>query len=239
MIRPFVIVGRPRTGTTFLRRTLTTHPDVVCHGELFAAKFLGVARPLLVSCGLDFDIERRNANPVAFLDAILACYDDKWVGFKLLLGQQDVVMNEVSRRGWPMIVLRRDNLLASYSSGLIVKATGQAHAYPNAEIKRATVEFVRAEFDRFIRRENDNWQLFFEKWCPRNDLLNLEYREIAFGDGLKRVLEFLGAKPSDLTPGLQKRNPDDMLARFVNPEAVVAHLQDIGHTEWLCEKPEP
>ena len=84
----FVIISYPRTGSNLLCSLLDSHPDILCHLEIFhqEAIFLsGDSRALK-----EFDLVKRDADPLRFLGMI---WDEDYgrrlraVGFKLFFGQ--------------------------------------------------------------------------------------------------------------------------------------------------------
>jgi hypothetical protein len=106
----FVILALHRTGSTYLVNTLNAHPDIVCKGEIFRSK----AR------------ENDLYDPIPFMDHWLdAKKNIPFVGFKLMLDQDDEVLREIARRRFRIMLLTRPNELAQYSSQLIARKTGK------------------------------------------------------------------------------------------------------------------
>jgi LPS sulfotransferase NodH len=234
MIEPFVIIGRQRSGTTLLRHALSRHPNVICHGEIFNRNGMrglkGRARKVLPSLAT-----LRESDPIAFLDHFLAAHDRGRVGFKLLLRQNQTVMSEIIRRQWPLIILRRQNLLARYSSHMIAKSTGQHCVRNGTTVIREQLTFNAAEFERYCRQDNNLWRSEYEDIGIPKKILDLDYCDVAFGDGLARCFEFLGLEPMEVAPCLQKLNSSDIVSRFTNPDDVLAYLARVGRMDWRTE----
>src|SRR5580704_14341800 len=100
---PFAIIGSQRSGTTYLRRSLNDHPDIVCHGEPFGPGGLGVLEPPVRRARMPGQGER-DADPIAFLDRLMAFHTTGIAGFKLLLAHSPPVLEEIAARGYRLIV---------------------------------------------------------------------------------------------------------------------------------------
>ncbi|MGI9170150.1 MAG: sulfotransferase [Caulobacteraceae bacterium] len=238
---PFAIIGLQRSGTTFLRRSLDDHPDIACYGEIFQPRRMvnlqGVA-------GIDEmpSKEERDADPIGYLDRFLSLFADGFIGFKLLLAQSPEVMEEVARRGYRLISLRRENALAKYSSTMIfksMKGTGERFLRPANEGPAAVrATFSAAAFEQYRARDRQQWAAFEavrDRYRP--PCCDIEYAELAWGDGLDRVLDFLGASRRSLDAGIVKQNSTDVISRFDNPRAVGAYLSSHGLDAWSHEGP--
>ena len=134
----FVILGRGRTGSNFLRTSLASHDDVVVFGELFnnAARQRGEISwggyPGYKSNGAKL-VSLRDQNPLEFLDHAVFGRMPKHVGavgFKLFYyhAKQDDwrgVWPHLKDIGVRAIHLKRRNLLATHVSGMMAERTGQ------------------------------------------------------------------------------------------------------------------
>ncbi len=135
---------------------------------------------------------------------------------------------------WKCIILFRDNLLATYSSGLIAAATGQGIAHTGDNKLTKDVEFKPDEFARFVAKRTAEFenlkQLITEN---EGEYIETRYLEISTAAGIKRVLEFVGADSNLLArPTTAKRNTSTILKRFSNPAQAENYLKDIGKLEW-------
>lgn len=238
---PFAIIGSQRSGTTYLRRSLNDHPDIVCHGEPFGPGGLGALEPPVRRAELP-DKQGRDADPIGFLDALMSFHRTGVAGFKLLLAHSPPVLDEIARRGWRLVVLRRDNALAKYSSIQILVAmqgAGDRFKRPANEGPTAIKATFHAEgFERYMESDRARWEGFTEilhRHAPPH--FELEYGELAWGDGRERVLDFLGVERRPLDAGIEKLNSTDVVSRFVNPEAVNEYLEIHGLTHWRHEGP--
>jgi hypothetical protein len=238
---PFAIIGSQRSGTTYLRRSLNDHPDIVCHGEPFGPGGLGLLEAP-VRKGRMPSKEERDADPIAFLDRLMAFHTTGLAGFKLLLAHSPPVLNEIAERGYRLIVLRRENALAKYSSIQILIALQRAGDRFDRPANRGPsaikATFDAAEFERYVDSDRSRWRAFedvLERHAPPH--LDLEYAELAWDDGRERVLDFLGAERRSLDAGIEKLNSTDVVSRFANPDVVREYLVAHELTPWAHEGP--
>lgn len=240
-MKPFVIVGAKRSGTTFLRKSLDDHPEIVCHGEAFApGKPTGFSRPV-VAAKMPSK-EERDAEPVAFLDKLLAFHHEGYAGFKLLWGQAPEIQEEVVRRGFHIVVINRENMLAKFSSWRILSTMREAgepfHRPANEGPSAVKIPFQARRFERYCGVERDE-EAAFRALCAKYDppLLNVTYEELVWGDDVGRILDFLGAPRQPLNPNIEKQNSSDIVSRFENPERVRSYLKRHGLERWASEGP--
>ena len=238
---PFAIIGSQRSGTTFLRRSLNNHPDIVCHGEPFNPDSEGVLEAPLQRADLPSKQER-DADPIAFLDRMMSFHPNGLAGFKLLLAHSPPVLNAIAARGYRLIVLRRENALARYSSVQILAATqGSGRYFVRAVGKRPLqikATFDAKAFEQFVESDVARWKHFadiLERHSP--PCFELEYSELVWGGGVQRVLDFLGAARRPLKAWMEKVNSTDVVSRFTNPDLVSEYLSARRLTRWAQERP--
>lgn len=243
MPRKFVILSMPRSGTGFVYTALDSHPDVVCHGELFMPKRVGALSGKLKKNRKSFrgelTKEYRNRSPVEFLNTVLEYDPDvDFAGFKLFFPQNEEALRHVIHsRDYSKIVLRRDNLLAMYSSARTAQAGGQGKVQVGQEVKRVKIRFDESDFYTFKAR-HDKYTGLGRRLLQDSgaDFLDVEYTEFSDAGKFDEIFRFLGAAPMRrLSPAVAKRNPSDILARFENPEEVRDFLERVGRPEWARE----
>ena len=129
-MQEFVILGLPRSGTTYLTTLLNGHPDIMCYGEVFNPYAVIRHKP----DARDTEVFERDARPLATVDAVFDAARDKGVmagGFKFMLGHNIAVLQHLAERdGLRIIHLRRQNRLAQASS--MIKAA-QTRAWADRE----------------------------------------------------------------------------------------------------------
>ena len=236
--RPFVILSDSRSGTSFLSETLNTHPQIVCHGEVFhkspAHHLKGDWR------GLD-------------LERILAMREESWsnylawifdqpgaaaVGFKMWQTHNPEACDALLTDERVLkIIYERTNVLARYSSSRLVRATGLYNLGvkgKRSEKLETMVTFHRPEFEAYIARHRQIFATYRER--AAGPVLELTYDALRT-DGFRPVLGFLGVEDVPLQAQKQKLYGSDILARFEPLERaeVLAVLEKLGHPEWATE----
>jgi hypothetical protein len=238
---PFAIVGSQRSGTTYLRRSLNNHPDIVCHGEPFNPDSEGALVPPARWADLPGK-DAREADPIAFLDRLMSFQAGGVVGFKLLLAHSPAVLNEIAARGYRLIILRRENALARYSSRQILATMQDSGQIPPPSTNKGPsaikATFDVTAFEQFNESDRARW-IAFENILDRHQppRFELEYDELGWGDGRERSLDFLGVERRPLRAWMDKLNSPDVVSRFSNPEVVRDYLRVRGLTRWEHEGP--
>jgi LPS sulfotransferase NodH len=198
----FVILAAPRTGSNMLCTLLGSHPDVLCHHELFNPDGIFYALDLRDG-SLDLgDLEQRDRDPVAFLERIWSEHrGHSHVGFKMTHRQNEAVLDAVLRdRGVRKVVLRRRNRVRTYVSRLISEQTGRWEVYDEAELGR---EQPRVRVDVVALRqsvaENDAYYDDVERSLRDvgRPYLDVCYERLVAGEERTRLLEFLGLPHPD------------------------------------------
>jgi LPS sulfotransferase NodH len=132
----FIILAAPRTGSNLLCTLLNSHPEVLCHHELF--------NPEGIFYALDYrdgslhlgSMAERDREPFAFLQRVWEnTQGASCVGFKMTRGQNDAVMQGlIEDSGVLKIVLYRKNRLKTFVSELVARQTGQWEVYEGDEV---------------------------------------------------------------------------------------------------------
>jgi hypothetical protein len=213
----FCIVTAGRTGSTWLRLLLDSHPDITCHGEVF-----GENLSTLAATGSDAHhglLAERAADPHGFLvRRVFAPSRCRAVGFK--------VLNRQLTQRWPSLLdalrgepgvrivhLVRRNLLKRFVSEYFVGTVTHRHSARSSEATadvrpiRIPVESILADLST-VRREVDAMREAFRQH---------PMHEIAYEDcvsdperALGGLLGFLGAAPAPLDADIRKLLPDDL-----------------------------
>lgn len=240
----FAVVAMSRSGSTRLCEILDTHPAVICHHELFHQHEVQAYLPRDRGLKL-MDRERRDADPAAFLRRFLDFAQSRFRdtarhGFKVLLnGEQGRVALEVvcpmERLG--KIVLRRDNLLAWYTSRQLAAETGVWQRGRDAppddrdhKIAFDPQQFFAAAGQRIVMlravvaRLRQSGQRFLE----------LEYGETLAPAGLEKVWQFLGVAPIRAESPTSKLNTRALLDCYLNPDEVRSAMLAVGRPDWLA-----
>lgn len=232
----FLIMGLPRSGTTYLMTLLNTHPDVLCAGEQFNPYAIIGAQ----SESRDHaDLLRRDwaprAHSKAFFEA-LAEGPHTCIGYKFMIGHNIRMLSGIpDLADCRLIYVHRENRLAQISSLIKADTTKRwAQDRPDAHVQR--------KIDVGPWRISHYWHEFatfdflFSEWfrtLPQKKM-KLEYREM-FQDGFERKLcRFLGL---DFDPGMKsplvKQGTNTILDRFKRPEPIRKYFTKLGRQRWL------
>ena len=242
----FIILASQRTGSNMLVSVLDGHPEIRCHGELFRRNNVGKKGALKVLKKIDPAYESadyRDLHHVDYINAVRKAEKDnsRFFGFKLMLNQaENAHAGFINNTDYRKILLRRDNLLAVYSSNLIARETGQGNVKAHQEVKPAQVIFKPKGFLRFLGKHTEKYQAERNRLDrgAGNDYLEISYLDICKKSGTEEVFRFIGVDP-EMGSGrtdTRKRNTSKILERFSNPETVKSCLADLDHLDWLDER---
>lgn len=229
----FAILAAPRCGSNWLCTLLDSHPEVLCHHELF--------NPTGILCSRSWSEEERTAlgtegdrdrDPLGFLERAWGFADGyRAVGFKLNLGQSEAVRRHVlSDPGIRKLVLKRANRVKSYVSERIAEATGEWESYPEAAAGNGHHR-VAVEVDGLLHHAERN-RLYYEEIeealaASGQAWLELTYEKLGQEEERRRALRFLGVEPppEGLREATRKQNPADLRHTIANFEGLAALLQ--------------
>jgi hypothetical protein len=225
----FVILNAPRTGSNYLCTLLNSHPEILCHHEIFNPHVVGVARHLQNSDFLMGTIEERERDPVEFLGRVWRQpMGRSSVGFKLCWKQNETIFRTVlADPGIRKIVLKRRNRVKSFVSLLLARQTGEWVIYDDAAAPgaRPKVHVDQAELLNHIAF-NEAYYGEIEAAVQNPHMSQLLYYEDLFSEaGLCSTLSFLGAAEPDraLLAGqtwkLSSSSLRDLVANFESLEA--------------------
>ena len=202
---------------------LDSHPEILCHHEIFNPRGIFVAQRLR---GGDFalgSIEERDADAVAFVDRIWRRPEGhRCVGFKLTCGQAEPVLAQVlADRRVRKIVLRRRNRVKTYVSERIAERLDQWEVYdereleavrPRVEVDPDRLRAHAAEFDRFYRRIELRLEETGQRW------LRVDYEKLEDAEEGARLLRFLDLDPEGVRLEVRsvKQNPRDLRELVAN-----------------------
>jgi LPS sulfotransferase NodH len=229
----FVIIAAPRTGSNLLCTLLNSHPEVLCHHELFNPQGIYTALTLRDRPPALGTIEDRDRDPLAFLarawqtGAGFGC-----IGFKWTRGQNETVLRAVVEDpDVKKIVLRRRNRIKTFISEKIAQQTQQWEVYDEHDLSRPRprvsvddtelLNHISAN-DRFY---DDLGSLLDRTDQPRVDVC---YESVFSPAEQSRLLQFLGVKDTlrPLVAASVKQNPTDLRELIANFGELTASLED-------------
>ncbi len=253
----FVLLTTQRTGSTWVRTSLNSHPAIASYGELFLEWGRGFPS------GAQFaplDVEyfesrlRRDADSVgpvsrarccrAYLDELYRSpRPERAVGFKLMYSQvrrNPALVAYLLASRVRVIHLSRDNLLDVVISGAAAAARGQAHAAAEDSVRAVTVrldpEATRRRLAGLERRVAVVRVALRASRLPTQEMLYERLR--ADPSGLSRALDFLGVDPrhgAGLTSGLRKLNERPRSELVANWDELERSLRGTRFAAYLDE----
>jgi LPS sulfotransferase NodH len=235
----FVILAAPRTGSNLLCTLLNSHPEVLCHHELFNPN--GIFYALEYRDGsMDLgSMESREQDPFGFLQRVwehpqgASC-----IGFKMTRGQDAGIMqNLIDDSGVRKILLYRRNRLKTFISEQLARQTDRWEVYEKDELATVTpslrvdVESFKAHCElneRYYRDIKDALQSARQTW------LETAYEDILNADEHVRLLEFLGVGTTGakLTQSSVKQSDKDLRTHIENFRELELALEG---SEYLAE----
>ena len=230
----FVILATPRSGSNWLCTLLDSHPDILCHHELFNPR--GIHYSLRCRDGRLAHLgsfEERNWCPAEFLER---CWRESLghavVGFKLNRGQNQGIFRRVlSDSAVRKIVLTRANGVKAFVSELIAERTGLWESYPGMPVSAKAVK-VKVDYEDMLRRIDENRRYLGELLEPLKssgqEYLRTVYEDLAFDAERHRILRYLGVTPCverlrTVTRKLNSTNLRDHVENFDEIEAEMSN----------------
>ncbi len=224
-VRRFAILSTRRSGSNLLCTLIDSHPDALCHHELFNPRGIFTALDLRDTPTPLHDIAARERDPAAYLAQVWrytrghAC-----VGFKMTPEQHPEILQTVlDDTGIAKIVLRRNNPLRALVSERIAEITGRWEAYAG-ETKPAThprIHIERDELDRHVQQVEafydsltDTMQRSGQHW------LELRYESLFDAVEQHRLCAFLGLSPRILQARSVRQNPEPLEQLLDNADAL-------------------
>jgi len=221
-ITRFVILAVPRVGSNYLCGMLNSHPEILCHHELFHPNDIYYAFGHR-NGDLDFGtLQDRDHLPKEFLIRVweenLGCAA---VGFKLLSGQNRTAFELVlGDTGIKKILLTRRNRIKTYVSLLRAQRTG---VYSNAD-KDQRRKDIKVTVDIDSVYENIERNKRYYEWihkelnASRQIFLEVAYENLTKDEEKLRILEFIGVSlyPAYLQPVNKKQSSGDLRDSVTN-----------------------
>ena len=239
----FLIVAAPRSGSNYLCTLLNSHPEILCHHEVFNPRGIFYAlefRDGSVDLG---SLEERDSDPWGFLDRLWNIpTSSKCVGFKVTRGQAESVLEGLLHDSRvKKIVLRRQNRVKSLVSELIAEKTDQWELYCQTE--KVSPPKVQVELHQLLSHAAEN-ETFYEEIfrtlaSSQQPHIVLEYEHLGSRAEQDRALDFLGVTGpySRLVPASVKQTPADLrtvISNYAELDLALAgteyesELHDIG-----------
>jgi len=228
----FIIFNATRTGSNFLCTVLNSHPQILCHHEIFNPHVIGVARHLQNSDFRLGSMEEREKDPAEFLDRVWrTSLGRAAVGFKMCLWQHEpayrAVLPDLSVR---KIILKRHNRVKSFVSLLLARQTGEWVVYDD---RGAPAPRPKVHVDRSALLENialhDRFYAETEAALRQSgqEHILLWYEDLFGPTGIEPALSFLGVdgRPSQPEGQTWKLAPVALRDTIANFDALDKELR--------------
>jgi LPS sulfotransferase NodH len=222
----FVLFAEMRTGSNYLEATLNDLPDLHCYGEVFNPSFIGHHKTFEL---LGFDMARRETDPVALFDDLIA-KTDGLPGMRFFHDHDPRVLEHILPNPRVAKVILTRNPVESYVSRKIAAQTGQWRMTDVKHHRTAAIEFDSAEFEEMLDALQ-SFQLDLQRGLQTTgqSAFFLRYEDINDVDVINGLARFLGSGHQlDATSGkLKKQNPSDLNEKVSNYDEMVAGLAQI------------
>ncbi len=235
----FVILAAPRTGSNLLCTLLDSHPEVLCHHELFNPN--GIFYALEYRDGsLDLgSMEARERDPFGFLQRIwehpqgASC-----IGFKMTREQNAAIMQSlIEDPGVLKILLHRRNRLKTFVSEELARQTDRWEVYARDELATDTPR-LHVDVESFMAHCELNERFYQEIQhalrSGRQPWIETAYEDILATPEHVRLLEFLGveATRAKLSQSSIKQSDTDLRTHIENFRELELALEG---SEYLAE----
>lgn len=221
-----MLFAYPRTGSYLLRSLLDSAKDIVCHGEIFKSNRVELGQWHLNKLG-DPTPAQRDADPLGFVDNLLALNKDEIVGFKAFFEHLNKTDAKIllTDPEWKKVVLFRDpiEVYASILRAREVKVwvINRPNVKPQVNIP---VTFTPDSWNDF----RVSYSVFLKMAENLNDACFIRYDQLHDHNALRRVLSYLGstALPQRLEAGTSKQfTTSDIEEGFTNWTDLTQHLE--------------
>ncbi len=223
---PFMIIGQPRCGTNTLCEYLDSHPDAICHKELFTH-----GANALSSTDCDCPVDCRMNAPELWSWIYRQRPGIRAVGWKWL-SYHDPEFGKSFRRNPNVfkILIHRRSKLRQYLSNELSREYNLWHLRSPEEAARWRQERrpIRVDTTLMLRRIN-TWtrkeQYWRRKGVLRGPVLSLHYEDFygpLHDEQYRMLLDFLGLRQTtnQQLPSKERTNPDPWRDLIANPKDV-------------------
>ncbi len=210
----FIVVGRSRSGSNFLRGLLNDHDQILVFGELFQnLKAFNWAMPGYTET--EKDLKLIQTEPIQFLSTRVFSKHPKSVkavGLKIFYYHaQDGPWEPV----WPyletmpdlkVVHIKRRNILRTHLSRMRALLTDQWVNTTGADMKERAIPL---KYDECLEdfTQTRNWETEFEKRFVKHEMLEIFYEDLAadYEPEIHRLQRFLEVDPRPVKPQTYKQ----------------------------------
>ncbi len=228
----FVILAAPRSGSNMLCTMFNSHPDVLCHHEIFNPRGIFYALELRNSEFNLGSMAERDRRPLAFLERLWKQpLGHSQIGFKMTHWQNPEALDALL--GDPdikKIVLRRNNRIKTHVSRVIAEHRDIWEDYSNDDEPGLPINRITLDLDE-LYKDIDLNNRYYEEICSRITAAGqtycfLEYEALTSAASQQKALRFLGLDNHPLQVTSRKQNPDDLQLLVKNFDQIAMQLDD-------------
>lgn len=242
----FIVFTTPRTGSTLLVKSLDTHPEIFCAGEIFllgGTQFHGECSfhfwKLPVPKKMIYMLNFPNMwmNLTSFLNRFFTASNGKTAkGFKLMHFQTAYlpgITAYIKKNDVKVILLLRENLLKNTLSDLRARQTGVYHNSGKSTEKLPKFHVDIEMLGKKMAAIHDiNKQL--EQTTASMNRLKVAYEEFDNWDAtMSTILNFIDVKNIPISPVSKKLNPDKLEDMVANYDEMKNWLQQHNYVHFL------
>lgn len=245
----YVIISTQRSGSNLLCGMLGSHPQIISFHELFhpASVYYGLVHRGKFNFGT---VLERDRQPYKFLAKIYNKDNGaKAVGFKIFPGHNQKILDFLLKNpDIKKIILKRENLLFSYTSKLTAQQTKNWQQHVNLDTKSADsgakkkAEKVHVDIKGLMTyiKENHDFFDYVEKQLTGQKSICVTYREMITDDKIiPDLIEFIGVN-NDMDFELKKlhtkQNIKKLSDRISNFEELKQKLSNTPYETFLNEE---
>lgn len=241
----FVIFAVPRSGSNLLCGCLNSHPEIICHHELF--------HPDNIYYSLDhrnndfnFSVQTRDKNPEKFIAHISReKFGKKIAGFKMMPGHnkraEDFILKNKNIK---KIILSRENKIKTFVSLKIAEKTKCFSVIKNSNNKynhthREKIHITYEELEKFIKSNESYYEIINQYLTKsRQNYFSITYEDFALTEGnlvKEELLKFLNVDPNPnlIRPRHIKQNPDDLSELIENFDEIKVRVEGTSLEKFL------
>ena len=195
MSRRFVILCHPRTGSYLLTDILNRQNGVICHEEIFKRNRVELEEQYLEKLGLTRnDMEKRDADPLTYLESVYSISPDQVTGFKIFPFENEQILPRlIHDKNTRKVILVR-NPVQSHISALVARESGAwtktHHSKPGKDVR---VKFLRGDFFKRLNQKRRFFEriMLVSKLEPGNPYHIIDYSELKDPTHMQRLADYL------------------------------------------------
>lgn len=234
----FVLLGRSRTGSNFLRGLLNAHSEALVLGEIFK-------NPEAIEWGTDFQSPPEDAlplyqsDPVSFLERFVYGEKPHWVhafGFKLFYYHAqsepwDAIWSYLQKNTQIHILhVKRRNILRTHLSRARAVQTDR---WVRLTKDKQNLPSLQLDYEECLRdfTQTRAWERQFEAFFKQHPLMDIYYEDLAadYSNQMAHIQRFLELSDERIEPQTYKQANDSLEEAITNFSDLKARF---AGTEW-------